>query len=532
MADRLADGRLLTVDLDGHVAIGDSACATEAATRYLVDLAPPGSRRRAADPALRLRGRRPHTVPVLDQRIQGDTVAWSSTSPQVHDAVERRHPGPRVHRLAGPAPHLRPGGRAHQPPRQPPDRAGASARAPSATELGGHESGQDHLACYLHNGNEYLEAHARRLQGPGRAVQRQLPLRRRGAALPAATTPGREGIVFHSTFAPTARRGAPRPARRSTVLLQVDDDSGRRPARRAPSGTRTHSPAQLARRSCRSSGQPRRPLHPLHRRHHRHAQGRAVAPGRHLRRRHGRPEPRPPASEWDSLDEIVEAAVNGGARLVPAPPFMHGAGHWLAFNAFTGGSTICIQDDTIGLDADDVLAHHRAREGEHPADRRRRLRPPARRRARGRGRAGDPYDLSSHADDRVGRGAAELDRSRTASSPQLPTVMVMDARRRLRDGQPDVAHERRRPVGQHRHLHPRARRRASSARTSSTALEAGHEEIGWLAQKGRVPLGYLGDAEKTARTFPVIDGVRYSVPGDRARLTADGDHRAATGATR
>jgi GAF domain-containing protein len=56
----------------------------------------------------------------------------------------------------------------------------------------------------------------------------------------------------------------------------------------------------------------------------------------------------------------------------------------------------------------------------------------------------------------------------------------------------------------------------------STVLEAGHDEVGWLAQKGRVPLGYLGDAEKTARTFPVIDGVRFSVPGDRARLTSDG----------
>ena len=43
-----------------------------------------------------------------------------------------------------------------------------------------------------------------------------------------------------------------------------------------------------------------------------------------------------------------------------------------------------------------------------------------------------------------------------------------------------------------------------------------------LAQRGRVPLGYLGDADKTARTFPVIDGVRYSVPGDRARLTEAG----------
>ena len=37
-----------------------------------------------------------------------------------------------------------------------------------------------------------------------------------------------------------------------------------------------------------------------------------------------------------------------------------------------------------------------------------------------------------------------------------------------------------------------------------------------------MPLGYLGDADKTARTFPVIDGVRYSVPGDRARSREDG----------
>jgi fatty-acyl-CoA synthase len=47
--------------------------------------------------------------------------------------------------------------------------------------------------------------------------------------------------------------------------------------------------------------------------------------------------------------------------------------------------------------------------------------------------------------------------------------------------------------------------------------------MGWLAQAGHVPLGYLGDADKTARTFPVIDGTRYAIPGDRAKLLADGD---------
>jgi acyl-CoA synthetase (AMP-forming)/AMP-acid ligase II len=56
----------------------------------------------------------------------------------------------------------------------------------------------------------------------------------------------------------------------------------------------------------------------------------------------------------------------------------------------------------------------------------------------------------------------------------------------------------------------------------SRVLEPGHEGNGWLAQTGNVPLGYLGDPEKTARTFPVIDGVRYSIPGDRARHRADG----------
>jgi 3-oxocholest-4-en-26-oate---CoA ligase len=56
----------------------------------------------------------------------------------------------------------------------------------------------------------------------------------------------------------------------------------------------------------------------------------------------------------------------------------------------------------------------------------------------------------------------------------------------------------------------------------SALLQPGTDALGWLAQGGRVPLGYLGDSEKTARTFPVIDGVRYAVPGDRARLLDDG----------
>ena len=41
-------------------------------------------------------------------------------------------------------------------------------------------------------------------------------------------------------------------------------------------------------------------------------------------------------------------------------------------------------------------------------------------------------------------------------------------------------------------------------------------------RRGRVPLGYLGDETKTKKTFVTIEGVRYAIPGDRARHLADG----------
>jgi acyl-CoA synthetase (AMP-forming)/AMP-acid ligase II len=46
--------------------------------------------------------------------------------------------------------------------------------------------------------------------------------------------------------------------------------------------------------------------------------------------------------------------------------------------------------------------------------------------------------------------------------------------------------------------------------------------IGRVAKPGRIPIGYHDDPEKTAATFPVIDGVRYSVPGDMGRWESDG----------
>jgi 3-oxocholest-4-en-26-oate---CoA ligase len=46
--------------------------------------------------------------------------------------------------------------------------------------------------------------------------------------------------------------------------------------------------------------------------------------------------------------------------------------------------------------------------------------------------------------------------------------------------------------------------------------------VGRMARGGNVPLGYYKDAAKTAATFIEVDGKRYSVPGDLARLEEDG----------
>ena len=46
--------------------------------------------------------------------------------------------------------------------------------------------------------------------------------------------------------------------------------------------------------------------------------------------------------------------------------------------------------------------------------------------------------------------------------------------------------------------------------------------VGRLATRGRVPLGYHKDPERSARTFVEIDGERWSLPGDMATIDADG----------
>ena len=56
-------------------------------------------------------------------------------------------------------------------------------------------------------------------------------------------------------------------------------------------------------------------------------------------------------------------------------------------------------------------------------------------------------------------------------------------------------------------------------------VEPGSGERGRVALRGFTPVGYYKDPEKSAATFQVIDGVRYSIPGDWAEVEPDGTVR-------
>jgi len=387
--------------------------------------------------------------------------------------------------------------------------AGCGLRA-ERTELSGWESGQDHVGLYLHNGNEYLEgmlgSYKARLAPFNvnyRYVEEELIYLLNDA--------GARALIFHSTFAD--RVDAVRHAVPSLdVLLQVADESDAdlldgaiwyedalaAASPEAPPVELTPDDLYILYTGG-TTGMPKGVLW-------RQADifpaalgGREIGSGR----------------EWDNMDEIVATAANGGAKVMPAAPFMHGAAHWLAFNAFTGGNTIVLPHTTHALDAPDIWSTVQTQGvnillivgdafGRPLIDELDR----------------NDYDLSSMLL-LVSGGAALSAPVKQAFLERQPSMAIMDGL-----GSSEAGTQGRQIVA--------AGQKASTGTFTpefgmcivsedlTHVLPGPDTELGWLAQEGRVPLGYLGDEAKTAKTFPVIEGVRYSVPGDRARIDADG----------
>ncbi len=391
--------------------------------------------------------------------------------------------------------------------------AGLGTRRPTVDPW---DSGQDHVALYLHNGPEYLES----MLGSWKAGTAPFNVNYRYVADELRyllDDSGAGAIVVHSAFATTLAEVLPTLRRPPALILQVDDGSG---AARLP-GALDYEAALAAADPelpddvvaawsgddlylCYTGGTTGMPKGTMWR------QADFLVAALGVRRRSG--------EEYESLDEVV-ADARGRVRALPAPPLMHGAAHWNALSCWVAGGAVVIQDVVDRFDPRDVLdtiERHGATSllvvGDPMA------RPLVDVLLADRD-AGTTRDLSSLRHLMSG-GAVLSPALKSTLLELLLGVTIVDVLGSTESGRQGVA---RTSSGDDTGagFEPSATSVVLSAELDGV-LAPGSDEVGWLAQGGRVPLGYLGDPEKTATTFPRIDGQRYAVAGDRARHAADG----------
>ena len=373
--------------------------------------------------------------------------------------------------------------------------------------LEGWESGQDHVAIYALNGNEYLEsmvgcykARCAPFNVNYRYVEEEL--------LYLFDNSDAKAVIFHARFAPILEKIATQ-LTQVRLWLQIADDSGN-----------ALLPGALDYEEALASASPSAPpddlspddLYILY------TGGTTGMPKGVLWRQedifYGAL-----VSNWQpqSLAEIQQRVKNTQRpiRALPAPPFMHGAAHWVAFNMWHIGGAVIVNRVVDRLDPDDIWSTvEREKVGILLI-------------------VGDAfgrplidqldkksYDLSSLF--QLSSGGAILTAGlKSEILERLPKLRIMDALGSSETGS-QASHA------------STADAKASSGSFElvpgslvlndalTAKLEPGSDETGWLAREARVPLGYYKDADKTASTFPTLDGIRYSVPGDRARIAADG----------
>jgi alkylation response protein AidB-like acyl-CoA dehydrogenase/acyl-CoA synthetase (AMP-forming)/AMP-acid ligase II len=389
--------------------------------------------------------------------------------------------------------------------------AGVTVRKARAA-LAPYESGQDAVALYLFNGHQYLEAmlgafKARAVPGNVnyRYVEAEL-LQLLGDMAPRA-------IVFDGRFASRLAAVVDRLPQRP-LLLQVA--AGAAPSEPLLPGAVDYETALAGASPARppvdwspddlyalytggTTGQPKGVLW-------RQADVFVAAMGgRNFRERR----------EWRSVDELVDAAVaRPGPRALSAAPFMHGTGQWVAFQALHAGGSVVVPPVVDRYDAADVLDTVEAERvtllviaGEAFAR-------PLLDAVGGRQR--DLTSLTTVASSGAALSPVSVDELRR----RLPGLRVRDTVGSSEAG-PQAEVLTTDGTGPAPSFQPMPGTCVVDE-TMTHVLAPDDDGVGWLARSGRVPLGYLGDAARTARTFPTVEGRRMAVPGDRARLLADG----------
>jgi len=221
-------------------------------------------------------------------------------------------------------------------------------------------------------------------------------------------------------------------------------------------------------------------------------------------------------TETTTSETLTQTARAGASSWFAAPPLMHAAAQWTAFAGLHCGGTVVLHDDSERFDARaivEVAEREKVSIISMVGDAYARPFIEELRRA--------PHDLASL--QRIGIGGATTsEESKDALLELLPHVMILDGYGASETG--GMAFGARTKTMTSHGFAPSTGALVLSA-DRSRVLTPGEDEIGWTARAGRVPLGYLGDQKKTEATFPVVDGQRVAVPGDRAMLEADGSIR-------
>ena len=377
--------------------------------------------------------------------------------------------------------------------------------------LKGCESGQDHVALYLFNGNEYLEgmlgsamARAASFNVNYRYVEAELAhlLNDAGAA----------AVLYHATFAPTLAAVLDHLDQRP-LLLQVADESGHDLLPDALDYEEV-----LSRASAEAPGTKPSPddLYVLY------TGGTTGSPKGTLWRQSDifdtTMDPLITAGGVDTSSlEALESSVRDSAerRALPAPPLMHGAGQWVALGMLLGGGTVVFPDVVTQFDpaavldaierervdllviVGDAFARPLCEELEHQR-----------------------RDMSSLVAIATG-GTATSVGTKSRLHALFPTTLLIDTGGASETG-PQLSNVSASGGEPTSGLFLPSPATVVLDEDRGRVLEAGHDGIGWLAHDGPIPLGYLHDEAKSTATFPVVEGRRMVVPGDRARLRADG----------
>ena len=225
-------------------------------------------------------------------------------------------------------------------------------------------------------------------------------------------------------------------------------------------------------------------------------------------------------SDASEIAALVKGAAEAGNRLIsiPAAPLMHGTGVWLGafIPHLAGGVVTTLQNRS--LDADELLRLVEAEAVTNLTIVGDAFAKPIIRALDAAIAAGRPYDTSS-LKMVISSGVMWTAEVKEQLLDRVEQLVLLDAIGST-EGSMGMSITM-------KGLPPSTAKFSQMPTTKvftddDREVQPGSGEIGMVAAGGNVPFGYFKDPEKSARTFRVINGQRYSFPGDLAMVADDG----------